>query len=310
MGNTSPLIETAQQALEYKQNILDQSVLFEPVMCIMLTQDTTPAVIREAKRVGIRFVKFIPVGTSTGAVKGLRLDDLDVLYRLFPVIEAEGMFLLIHAELISRRYGKDIPHIEREEAAMKLIVRFRRDFPTLKITIEHASTARMIYFVWNQDSAYMRATLAPQHALLTFEDVCDGVGRVINPYNFCLPVAKTKDDRRVVRMAMASGDIHFFAGSDSAPHWLKDKLVETPKAGIFFGEAELPLSLEIFEEEDALVHFENFHSRTGAKYYGFPLNSETLTLVQENWESRVMDEDIRYTWGGRKMRWRVIERNN
>jgi len=309
MGNTSPLIETVGQAMKYRQEILDQDVLFEPAMCIMLTENTTPSVIWEAKAMGIKFVKFIPQATSQGVSRGVRMDDFEILYPIFEAIQETGMHLLIHAELIAHRGGREIHYLRREEAAVGIVAKYRRDFPQLMITVEHASTAMMINFVLSQDSAYLRATLTPQHAVLTYGDVFDGRGRIIDPFNFCLPVAKTERDRLAVRKAMTGGDIHFFSGPDSAVHWLNDKLAASPKPGIFFGEAELPLSVEIFEEEGALSKFEDFHSRTGAEYYGYPLNTGTLTLAQEEWNSPVMEDGIRYSWGGRTMRWRVIERN-
>lgn len=68
MGNTLPLIETASDAINYRREIQEKPIQFEPVMCIMLTQDTTPEIICEAVENGIKFVKFIPIGTSAGAV--------------------------------------------------------------------------------------------------------------------------------------------------------------------------------------------------------------------------------------------------
>ena len=309
MGNTSPLIETVGQAMKYRQEILDQDVLFEPAMCIMLTENTTPSVIWEAKAMGIKFVKFIPQATSQGVSRGVRMDDFEILYLIFEAIQETGMHLLIHAELIAHRGGREIHYLRREEAAVGIVAKYRRDFPQLMITVEHASTAMMINFVLSQDSAYLLATLTPQHAVLTYGDVFDRTGRIIDPFNFCLPVAKTKEDCQAVRMAMTSGDERFFFGADSAPHWMIDKLKAPPKPGVFFGEAEFPLLVEIFEREGALGRIEDFTSRFGAEYYGYPLNTETLTLVREEWKSRAGDENIRYTLGGRTMKWRVIERN-
>ncbi|MEA1926431.1 MAG: hypothetical protein U9M90_04330 [Patescibacteria group bacterium] len=273
----------------------------------MLTQDTTPEIIFKAAKKGIKFVKFIPVGTSTGAVKGLRLDDSDKLYKIFPAIEETGMYLPLHAELMSFINGKAIHLQDREEAAISIVFAFHKHFPKMKITIEHVSTAKMINFVQSQDSANVRATLTPQHALLTYSDVFDHNDHLINPYNYCLPVAKKEIDRQAVIAAMVSGDERFFAGADSAPHWAKLKAGDNPPAGIFFEPAEFPLWVKIFESKSALHRLENFTSRFGAEYYGYPLNSGTITLVQEEWELPIIENGIRYCKGGEIIRWKVVE---
>ncbi len=293
MGNLMTLIETAFAARHYREDILELPVRFQPEICIMLTQDTTRETIYEAAEAGIKFVKFLPVGTSTGAIKGLRLDDFAELYLLFPVIEETVMHLLIHSELMSERDGTEIPLIEREERAIIIAGIFHRRFPGLKITIEHASTAKMIDFVKWTDSPNVRATLTPQHGILTYDDVFHGRDwPPHNPLNYCLPVAKLESDKRSVVKATVSGDERFFYGTDAAPHWIVDKTGHKPKAGVFFGANEYVRSLEIFEREGAIDKFEDFTSRFGAEYYGYPLNQETLTVVQEVWQPR--DSAARY----------------
>ena len=309
MGNTSPLIEMPDDALEYKQKILNHKPLFEPVMCIMLTQDTTPEMIFEAKEKGIKFVKFIPIGTSTGAVKGLRLDDFDQLFKIFSAIQEAGLHLLLHAEFMSYRDGEEIHLLEREEMAINYVSIYHARYPKMKITVEHASTAEMIKFVQSQDSDYVRATLTPHHAILTYSDVFDYEDRMINPYNHCLPVLKKESDRQAVAQAMTSGDEHFFAGTDAAPHWTGYKKLVEPLPGIFFGSSEYLRYLEVFDKESAIDKFEDFTSRFGAEYYGYPLNDGALTVIQEKWKPPVVENGIRYCMGGEMLRFRVIKRD-
>ena len=144
----------------------------------------TPEMIYEAARKGIKFVKFIPVGTSYGASRGLRLDDFDSLFKIFVAIEDAGLHLLVHAELISSHSGTEIHLIDREEAAIPIIDRYHKLFSGMKITVEHASTAKMINFI-RSCSGNVRATLTPQHALMTYDDVFDPCDNMINPYNYC-----------------------------------------------------------------------------------------------------------------------------
>lgn len=307
MGNTDPLIETADDAFMYRKKILSHDVSFEPVMCIMLTNDTTPEMIYEAARRGIKFVKFIPVGTSQGAVKGLRIDDFKELYRIFSAVEECGMHLLIHAEFISFRGGEEIHFLKREELALQIIAVYRFRFPLMKITIEHASTRKMIEFIKEGNKDYLRATLTPQHALLTYFDVFDSDDKMINPFNYCLPVVKTEDDRQAVREAMTSGDPRFFAGTDAAPHWKWKKESDNPPPGIFFGASEFLQYFKVFEAMGELERFEDFTSRFGAEYYAFPLNVKQITIVEEERTSPVEEDGIRFCLGGEKMNFQIIE---
>ena len=309
MGNTSPLIETPDEALRYREAILNWEVLFDPIMCIMLTQDTTPEMVYEAASKGIKFIKFIPVGTSTGAVKGLRLDDYKNLFKIFYAIQKAELHLLLHAELMISRLGTVIPFIEREERAIVEVSNFIDQFPRMKITIEHASTENMIDFVKAQDSAQVRATLTPHHAILIYSDVFDSQNRLINPFNLCLPVLKSESDRQAVVEAMVSGDEHFFAGTDAAPHWKRLKKSEKPPAGIFFGSSEYLRYLEIFEKNDALERFEDFTSLFGAEFYDYPLNKGTITIVRGDWEQPIGEYGINYCLGGETLGWRIDERN-
>jgi dihydroorotase len=308
MGNTLPLIETASDAISYQNSIKRLGVLFEPIMTIMLTQSTTPEMIFEAAQKGIRFVKFIPIGTSTGAIKGLRIDDFEKLYEIFPAIIENGMHLLLHAELMFERSGREISLLEREVKAISVISMFHFKFPKMKITIEHASTVNMIGFVKLCDSENIRATLTPHHALLSYSDVFDQEGRIINPFNYCLPVLKREVDRQAVVEAMVSGDERFFAGTDAAPHWALSKTGENPPAGIFFGSSEYLRYLEVFEREKAMNRFENFTSRFGAEYYGYSLNEENITVAQNDWVQPEGEHRVGFCMGGEKLRWKIIKR--
>ena len=295
MGNLKKLIETTDEAFDYRQEIIDKGALFEPVMCIMLTQDTTPEMVREADRRGIKFVKFIPVGTSHGASKGLRIDGFESLFRIFEVIAECGMFLLVHAELMYDSDGRKIHFIDREEEAIGCIYVYLDNFPNLKITIEHASTATMINFIRLQPlNINIGATLAPQHGILTYDMVFgDKSWPPENVDNFCLPVAKTELDRQAVVAAMISGDSRFYAGTDAAAHWASDKDSDKIPPGVFFGRYEYLRSLETFDNAGALKKFDDFWSRFGAERYGFPLNKGKIRVAREEWKQPVGEDGIR-----------------
>jgi dihydroorotase len=95
---------------------------------------------------------------------------------------------------------------------------------------------------------------------------------------FCLPVVKQEADRLAIRQAAVSGDPRFFFGSDSAPHRLVDKEKADGAAGIFNMSTALPSIVQVFEAEESIDNLEAFLSLNGARFYGLPLNPDTITL--------------------------------
>ncbi len=308
MANTKPFKETPDDVLAFGQGIADRGVLFEPLPTMMLTENTTSKMIYEGAEKGIKLIKFIPAGTSFGAVKGLRLFDFEALYKLFPAIIDTGMYLPVHCELIFYN-GKEIAYQEREERAIPIIDLWLKRFPELPLDIEHVSTEKMINYIDSlPSSANVGAGLTVQHARKIYDDVFFPNGNMKNPFNFCLPVAKTEADRIAVRKKMISGDQRYYWAPDSAPHWLKDKEAKHVP-GVFYGLAEIPRLVEVYEEESALNRFEDFTSRFWAERHGFPLNEKIIIIAREEWILPIEENGIRYTSGGEKVRWRIIERD-
>jgi dihydroorotase len=83
--------------------------------------------------------------------------------------------------------------------------------------------------------------------------------------------------------AVARGDARFFLGTDSAPHARNTKENACGCAGIFSAHAALELYAEAFEEADALHLLEGFASEFGPRFYGLPLNEDTVTLQRASW---------------------------
>jgi dihydroorotase len=119
------------------------------------------------------------------------------------------------------------------------------------------------------------ATITPHHLLINRSHIFAGG---LNPHMYCLPVAKCETDRLAILSGAVSGDRRFFFGSDSAPHRLADKEKPGGAAGIFNMPTALPYIIQVFEAAGALANLEAFMSLNGARFYGFPLNSGTLTL--------------------------------
>jgi dihydroorotase len=186
-------------------------------------------------------------------------------------MQAIGMPLLIHGEVTD----KTIDIFDREAVFIdRILVKLVRDFPALKIVLEHITTADAADYVTAAPNT-VAATITPQHLIINRNAIFDGG---LRPHAYCLPVAKREKHRLAVRAAAVSGSSKFFLGTDSAPHVKDAKESGCGCAGIFNAPYALESYATVFDEENALAHFEAFTSINGATFYGLPLNEGTVTL--------------------------------
>ena len=156
----------------------------------------------------------------------------------------------------------------------RVLTPLTRDYPGLKIVLEHITTAEAAAFVAEAGHP-IAATITPQHLLINRNALFDGG---LRPHAYCLPVLKREKHRLAVRQAAVSGSPRFFLGTDSAPHVVGAKESGCGCAGIFNAPYALEAYLRVFDEEGALDRFEGFASEHGARFYGLPLNEGTITL--------------------------------
>lgn len=311
MGNLSeprgPVVSVAD-AVRWRNEMLQVDRVFKPIVPLMLVERTSVAILRQAKSWGFRFVKYIPSKASVGADQGgIPLEGLLERVDLLEELQKLEMFLLMHLELVSKN-GVDIPEVDREAAALPYLDRLVQKYPKLNIVVEHASDAETIDYV-KRVPANVSATLTVHHAILTYDDVCNNEGLIINPYNYCKPIAKAQCDQSAVLWAMFSGNPKFYCCDDSAPHLTSAKEAPTPAAGIFTAPVTMLLFCQIFEQHGALRLLEDFMSRFAAERYGWRPNEGKLVMVKE--KQRVLEVvgqnvgGIRVFMGGLEHNWRV-----
>ena len=136
-----------------------------------------------------------------------------------------------------------------------------RDFPELKIVLEHITTSQAVEFV-EASGPTIAATVTPHHLMINRNALFDGG---LRPHAYCLPVAKREAHRLAVRRAATSGSAKFFLGTDSAPHARDAKESSCGCAGIFNAPFALEAYATVFEEEGALDRLEAFASENGAR---------------------------------------------
>lgn len=277
MPNLVPPITTVEKAIQYRAQIkaaAKHSSAFDPLMTLYLTADTQPSDMLHAKAQGIVACKLYPQGATTNSAFGV--SDIEALYPVFEAMSEAKLLLLLHGEVTDPK--TDI--FDREKLFIDTILtKLIAQFPNLKIILEHITTAHAVKFV-TESSKQLAATITAHHLWLNRNDLLSGG---VKPHHYCLPVVKRESDRLALIGAATSGDPRFFLGTDSAPHAQAQKESACGCAGIYTAYHALPLYAEIFDRENALDKLEDFASSFGADFYGLDRNTDTITLMNDEW---------------------------
>lgn len=279
MPNLPQPIVNAELAMAYRQRILHaapKGSVFQPLMVLYLTDDTSIDDIKQASQSqDIVAAKLYPAGATTNSSNGVT--NISALAAVFEEMQKCGMLLLVHAEVTDN----NVDIFDREQVFIdKYLNAIRRDFPELKIVLEHATTQEAIEFVEaNNNTA---ATLTPQHLLFNRNNLLAGG---IRPHNYCLPILKRETHRQALVKAAISGNPKFFLGTDSAPHATNAKEASCGCAGCFSAHAAIELYTEVFEKENALDKLEGFSSFYGPDFYNLPRNESKITLIKKAWQA-------------------------
>lgn len=304
MPNLRPPVTTAEQAVAYKQRILaavPQGMVFEPLMTLYLTDNLPPSEIARAKAAGVVACKLYPAGATTNSDAGVT--DLRNIYPVLEAMQREGMLLLVHGEVTS----SDIDLFDREAVFIERhLAPLRRDFPGLKIVMEHITTSEAAQYVAAADHN-LAATITVHHLLYNRNALFTGG---IRPHYYCLPVLKRETHRLALVQAAISGDPRFFLGTDSAPHPAHLKEHASGCAGCYTAHAAIEMYAEAFDQVGALDKLEGFASFFGADFYGLPRNTSHITLRRENWtppDSFVYGEaELKPLRSGETLPWRLV----
>lgn len=277
MPNLAQPITSAELATAYRDRILDALSAgsnFQPLMTIYLTNNTCAEDIRQvALNEHVLAAKLYPAGATTNSSNGVT--DVAALAPVLDEMQRSNLPLLVHAEVTDA----NIDIFDREQVFIdKYLLNIRRDFPELRIVLEHATTQQAIDFVIANELT--AATLTPQHLLFNRNDLLAGG---IRPHNYCLPILKRETHRLALVKAAISGNPKFFLGTDSAPHATNTKESACGCAGCFTAHAAMELYTEVFEREGALDKLEGFSSFFGPDFYHLPRNEQKITLVKESW---------------------------
>lgn len=304
MPNLKPPVVNVDDAAAYRERLLAAAAgtAFEPLMTLYLTDNTTPEEIRRARECGfVHAVKYYPAGATTNSDSGVT--DLARAYKAIAAMEEVGMPLLLHGEVVDA----DVDVFDREAVFIERhLVGLLRDFPRLKIVLEHITTRQAAEFV-AAAPANVAATITVHHLLYNRNAMFRGG---IRPHLYCLPVLKREQHRQALVAAAISGNPKFFLGTDSAPHAVDAKESACGCAGIYSAHAAIELYAEAFEDAGALDRLEAFASFHGADFYGLPRHTGRITLRRESWTAPqqigLADTALVPLRAGETIRWRVV----
>lgn len=273
MPNLRPPALRTADAEAYRTRILaalPAGLDFTPLMTLYLSDDSDPQDIESGFARGVLAAcKLYPAHATTNAEHGVT----DIA-RIRPVLERMqriDMPLSIHGEVTDPTvdvFDREAVFIER------VLTPLRRDFPELRIVLEHISTHEAVQFVQAADSR-LAATITPHHLHCNRNAMFEGG---LRPHAYCLPVPKREEHRLALRAAAISGNPKFFLGTDSAPHPRRTKESACGCAGVFNAPYAIESYAQVFAEEGALERLEDFASRFGPRFYRLPENRRCIRL--------------------------------
>ena len=273
MPNLAPPVTTSALAAAYRDRIMaavPEGIEFTPLMTAYLTDETDADHLAAGFADGVlTAAKLYPAGATTNSAHGVT--DIANIERVLERMAEIGMPLCVHGEVTHA----EIDIFDREAVFIdRILAPLVERMPNLKVIFEHITTRQAAEFV-DANGPQVGATITPQHLHINRNAILVGG---IRPHMFCLPVAKREEHRLALRKAATSGSAKYFLGTDSAPHHRHAKESDCGCAGIFNAPFALESYVTVFDEENALEHFEAFASLNGPAFYGLPVNEGTVTL--------------------------------
>lgn len=290
MPNLTPPVWDAETLKAYTERVAAAVPhgWFRPKFSIKLLPKTTPEVIDAAAKAGAVAAKIYPEGVTTNSHDGLSTDYFyptkgDYWDAIIPALVENNMLLLIHGE------HPDSEVLDREQDFIEtaFVKRMLKRHRGLKAVLEHITTKYAVEAVrdlWDRSDGRCAATITLHHLRMTLDDV---IGGMLQPHNFCKPVAKFKRDREALVEAGISGEACFFLGSDSAPHAQSAKENACGCAGCYTAPVLPELLAQTFEDYGCLRRLRDFGSYFGADYYGLEQTKKEIVLQPGHIDDRV-----------------------
>lgn len=266
MPNLVPPVETLEDVKAYKGRIMAAvpNDYFEPYMTLFYKNYDKRFLASVAQ--DIMAIKLYPAGITTNSEGGVESFDVEAMRETLEAMSTLGIPLCVHGE--TNGFVMD-----REAEFMSVYEILAKNFPDLKIIMEHITTKAAVDMLDKYENLY--ATITVHHLLLTLDDV---VGGMMMPHNFCKPIAKRPEDLDALLSVALEAHPKVMFGSDSAPHPRSKKESAGCAAGVFSAPIALQLLCEIFEQYDKLENLQAFVSDNAQSIYKICPEFKEVTL--------------------------------
>ena len=193
MPNTVPPVKTVEEAIAYRERIMahvPEGIAFDPRMVLYFTDHTAPSEVKKIKESEhVNAIKLYPAGATTNSDNGV--SDIRKVYAVIEQLEEHQVPLLLHGEVTHNH----VDIFDREKRFIdEVLAPLLKQFPKLKLVLEHITTSEAAHFVLEQDRN-VAATITPQHLLFNRNDMLVGG---IKPHFYCLPILKRQTHQQTL----------------------------------------------------------------------------------------------------------------
>jgi len=299
MPNLIPPITSIQDVIAYKKRIIKaiKDEQFEPLMTLFFKNDYDYEFLKEAKKY-ITAIKLYPEGITTNSEGGVSKIDEKTLSATLEAMSELNIPLCIHGE--TNGFVMD-----REKEFIPIYEKLAKNFPKLKIIMEHITTKEAVKALDRHENLYatINATITLHHLYITLDDVAGGL---LKPHLFCKPIAKRPEDKDALLDTALNAHPKVMFGSDSAPHPKHKKEAPGCAAGVFSAPICLPALVQLFEEHNKLENLEKFVSTNAQNIYKYKPLKKEITLEKKEWEVPLKYKEVVPMFAGEKLSWQII----
>lgn len=272
MPNLVPPIKTKKDLLLYKERI--ESITFDdnfiPYMTVFFNEELDYKTLEELKPL-LTSIKLYPDWVTTNSEWWV--DDIlsEKTRAILSSMQELEIPLSIHGE--TNGFVMD-----REGEFVMVYEKLAKEFPKLKIIMEHITTKKSAEALSKHENLY--ATITLHHLFITLDDVA---WWMLQPHLFCKPIAKTNEDRGALLKLALSWNRKVMFGSDSAPHPQDKKECSHCSAWVFTSPVALQLLVQLFEENNSLDNLQKFISDNAVNIYKLNPNNKEIILEKKDY---------------------------
>jgi dihydroorotase len=293
MPNLVPPVTSKEDVLAYRERVMAAvpNDYFEPYMTLFYQNYDKKFLVDVADE--ITAIKLYPAGITTNSEGGVSSFDIEEMRPTLEAMSELDIPLCVHGET-------DGFVMDREAEFMSIYELLAKNFPKLKIIMEHITTKEAVAMLDKYENLY--ATITVHHLLLTLDDV---IGGMMMPHHFCKPIAKRPEDLDALLSVSLEAHPKVMFGSDSAPHPREKKEACGCAAGVFTAPIALQLLCEIFEQFDKLDNLQDFVSDNAQRIYGICPEFKEVTLEKRPFTVPEIYGNVVPLYAGETLNWAI-----